>query len=52
MFVNDFPDYIDKCKIVLHVDDTVLMFLHPDVYTIQQQLESDFENMLKPVGWW
>ena len=44
LFVNDLPNYIDKCKIVLYADDTVLMFLHSDVNTIQQHFDSDLEN--------
>ncbi len=33
----------DKCKVVLYVDATVLMFCHSGVNTIQQQ--SDRENV-------
>ncbi len=47
LFVNDLPHNINKCKIVLYADDTVLMFYHPDLNSIQLHLESDIEHASK-----
>ena len=41
LFVNDLPQTIKHCKIILYADDTVLMFADPDPYIIKQRLEDD-----------
>jgi len=37
-FVNNLPNYIDNCTLVVYAIDTLLMISHPNVNTIQQHL--------------
>ncbi len=39
LFVNDLPNYIENCKIVLYVDDTALMFADNNPENIKSNLE-------------
>ena len=47
LYVNDLPTVINKCKVVLYADDTLLLYAHKDENEIKKVLEYDLENVAK-----
>ena len=45
VFIKDLSNSIKHCKIVLHADDTAIVFAHKDVLTIQSTLQQDLSAL-------
>ena len=45
MYVNDLPNVVCNCSILIYADDTVLFFANPDISVIQEKLNDDLSLM-------
>ena len=45
IFINDLPNSIKHCKIVLYADDTAIFFAHKEVPMIQSTLQQDLSAL-------
>ena len=45
IFINDLPNSIKHCKIVLYADDTAIFFAHKEVPMIQSTLQQDLNAL-------
>ncbi len=44
IYINDFTKSINLCKVVLHADDTIVLFAHKDPDIKKHTLETDLES--------
>ncbi len=44
IYVNDLPNYLKYCKVVLYANDTLPMFVYLDVEEIKKSLEDDWSS--------
>ena len=45
IFINDLPNSIKHCKIVLYADDTAIFFAHKELLMIQSTLQQDLNAL-------
>lgn len=50
LYINDIVDYVDKCRIQLFADDTLLYFIGDNVDTIVDTINSELEILKKWLG--
>ncbi len=44
IYINDFTQSINLCKVVLYADDTILLFANKDPDIIKHTLETDLQS--------
>lgn len=45
MYVNDLPNVVCSCSILMYADDTVLFFANSDISVTQEKLNDDLSLM-------
>ena len=45
IFINDLPNYISDCKMMLHADDTTMYYSHSSVVRLMEVLDLDIHRM-------
>ena len=51
IFINDLPNYISDCKVMLYADDTTVYYSHSSVKRLMEVLDLDIHRMTSWIQW-